>query len=194
MLRRHFVYTAVLVTLLAACSAAADSLWPLNSTSSLFADAKAKKVGDLITVLIVETTTATQNASTDYSKDFSHENAAGVGKLLKLIPELGYSVEQQGKSSGETTMSNNLATKLTATVTKVLENGNLVIEGHRSIVTNGEKQDAKLTATVRPLDVSASNTVPSTSLADVKVECTGKGAIGDRQKEGFISKLLKWLF
>lgn len=187
------VFTAILI-LLAVGPLAADSLWTSDADKGLCADKKAAKVGDLVTVLIVEGAASSQKASMDFDKDVGHSNDVGVGPLLKLLPELSFSSSQNGSASGQTTMSNKLVTKLTATVTKVLPGGNLEIEGDRSLVTNGEKQEIFFSATVRPEDIGTDNSVTSTSLADVKVWYSGKGPVGDRQREGIVTKLIKWLF
>jgi flagellar L-ring protein precursor FlgH len=194
--------SVLFLILAAAGSAMADSLWPRPEPAegpqaaavSMFADQKAHKVGDLVTVLVVETTQASQKATTDYSKDFKHSNEAGIGPLLRLLPELGFNSSQAGQASGQTTVSSNFVAKLTTTVTEVLPSGNLRIEGKREIVTNAEKQEVTLTATVRPQDIGSDNTVASTYLADVSIKSAGKGPVADRQREGFFSRLLKWIF
>jgi flagellar L-ring protein precursor FlgH len=186
------VIIAVLI-LLSVSPSLADSLWVPNSTS-LCADSKAKQVGDLVTVIIVESTVSSQQTSTDYNKSLDHSNKQGVGPLMNLIPDLGFSSQQKGSAGGATSMTNKFITKITATVTKVLPNGNLVVTAQRSVLTSGEKQEATLTGTVRPQDVAPDNTVLSTYLADVDLKYTGKGPAGDRQKEGVVSKILKFIF
>lgn len=182
------------IVLLASSQAMADSLWTEDSATSLFADRKAAKVGDIVTVLIMEGATSTQKASSGFDKDVEHSNSAGLGPLLKLLPEFGFSSSQSGSASGQTTMSNQLITRLSATVVKKQENGNLEIEGSRVLETNGEKQEISFSATVRPEDIGTDNTVTSTNLADVQIHYAGKGPIGDRQRAGIVTKLIKWLF
>jgi flagellar L-ring protein FlgH len=171
----------------------ADPLWTPNATS-LCADTKAQRVGDLVTIIIAESTSSSQKTSSDFDKSVDHSNAAGIGPFLKAIPPISYNSTQKGSSGGATMMTNQLITKLTATVTEVLPNGNLKLSAVRSVVTNAEKQDITLTGTVRAIDVGSDNTVLSTYVADVEIKYTGKGPAGDRQKEGFLSKLLKFLF
>jgi len=188
----------LILALLIAAPAVADSLWTQGNGCSLVVDLKARKTGDLITVLVIEETLSKQEASTQYSKDFEHGNEAGwgarLGTFLKLVPPLTFSSAQQGSAAGQTTMTNNLITKITATVTNVLPSGNLQIQAERKVDTNKEKQTMTLTATVRPQDVSQDNMVASTNLADLQVTYNGKGPVGDRQKEGFLSKLLRFVF
>lgn len=186
------VFTSILILVLASM-AMGDSLW-LPTSTCMFADSKAKRVGDLVTVIIMESTVSTQSTSSDFSKDVNHSNKQGFGPLLNIVPELGFSSTQKGAAGGATTMSNKFLTKLTASVTEVLPNGNLVITAQRSVITNAEKQDAALTAVVRPQDIASDNTVLSTFLADVKLKYTGKGPAGDRQKEGVVTKVLKYIF
>ncbi|HOK53887.1 MAG TPA: flagellar basal body L-ring protein FlgH, partial [Armatimonadota bacterium] len=143
--------------------AQADSLW-LPVSTSMFTDIKAKQVGDLVTVMISEGASSTVKASTDVAKDMEHSNQAGIGPFLRLIPELGFSSGQSSSASGQTTMTSTFVAKVTATVTKVLENGNLEIQAKRTVVTNGEKQEITLTGIVRQMDIAADNTVMSTYL------------------------------
>jgi len=183
----------ILAMLLIASSAIADSLWTPKSTS-LCADAKARQVGDIVTILVVESTASVQKASTGFDKKLSHKNDAGIGTLLKNLPEFQVSSSQKGSASGSTSRISNFVAKITATVVKALPNGNLVLEGKRTVSTNRERQEITLTGTVRQQDIAPDNTVLSTYLADAEIKSTGKGPVGDRQKEGIISKLIKFLF
>ena len=193
MLFRFAQVFTVLLILATVSSVSADSLWKPTS-GSLFTDLKARQVGDLVTVLISESSASTLKAGSDFNKSVEHSNNAGIGPFLKLIPEIGFSSEQSGKAGGQSTMSNQLVAKVTASVTQVLTNGVLEIQAQRTLVTNGEKQEITLTGHVRPEDIEADNTLLSTYLADVQINFTGKGAIADRQKEGVITKLIRFIF
>ncbi len=184
----------ILLVLIAATSLFAESLWKPTSSTGLFTDIKARQVGDVVTVLIVESSSTTQKASTDYDKKLDHKSDAGIGSLISKIPPFDFTSAQKGGASGSTSRTSNFSAKITATVIKVLPNGNLVIEATRGISSNSEKQQIKLTGTVRQQDIAPDNTVLSTYLADAQIDNSGKGPIGDRQKEGIISKLLKFLF
>jgi len=193
MLFKHIRFWVVIAIFLAVTPLLADSLWTADA-DRLFTDHKASKVGDLVTVIVAEQTTSSQSASTDVSKDLKHGSDAGIGPLLNLLPSFEFNSSQSGAASGKTTVSSDFSTKVTATISKVLPSGNFEITGERQMVTNGEEQKIILTATVRPEDIATDNTVSSSYLADVQIKCTGKGQISDRQKEGFISKLIKWIF
>lgn len=194
MLSSYVKALAVMLILLSITSVSADSLWVMTSPCSMFTDIKAKQVGDLVTVLISEGSSSIVKASKGFDKSLEHSNTSGIGPLLKLIPDLGFSSEQAGSTSGQSSVSTSLTANVTAKVVKVLDNGNLVIEAQRTVVTNEEKQEITLTGTVRPQDIEADNTVLSTYLSDVSIKQTGKGAVGDRQKEGIISKVIKYIF
>ena len=188
-LARFIGFAALLLT----TSAYANSLWTPQG-GNMFVDQKARRVGDVVTVLIVESSSTTQQASTGFDKKLDHKNDAGVGSIIKNIPAFDFSSAQKGSSTGSTSRTSNFTAKITATVTKILPNGNLEVEATREVSTNSEHQNIKLTGTIRQQDIAPDNTVLSTFLADAKIECSGKGPIGNRQTEGLISQLLRFLF
>jgi flagellar L-ring protein precursor FlgH len=173
--------------------ALADSLWK-DGNRGLFADRKAVKEGDVLTVLIYESTTASSRADTKTSKSDSASTKPGVGPLLSLLPEWSVSGKTGSQASGSTTRSGTLVGKISVVVKEVLPNGNLKVEGTRTVGVNGEKEKIVLTGIVRPEDVSAENTVPSTAIAQAEIHYEGKGPVGNKQREGLLTKLLKWLF
>lgn len=186
-------YAAILAAALAISAASAESLWT-PTAKSMIADRKATQVGDIVTILVTETTSSSDKASSDFNRKLNHNTGAGVGPLAGLIPKVTATSAQTGSSGGSTSRSTTFTAQMTAKITKVLPNGNFEIEGARSVQTNSEKQDIKLTGTIRPEDIAPDNTIQSTYIADAKISSTGKGPIGDRQKEGIISRLLKILF
>ncbi|MGQ9808682.1 MAG: flagellar basal body L-ring protein FlgH [Armatimonadota bacterium] len=169
------------------------SLWR-DERGSLFTDLRAMKAGDTVTVLVMESSIASQKASTDLKRDSNFKVGPGGGFLFKNIGEMSYGGSSTSKGEGSTSRSSNLITRLTATVTDVLPNGNLVIQGEREIRTNEENQIIRLSGVIRPSDVSPDNTVSSTLIADAKIELTGKGPIAQRQREGILTQLIRLLF
>ncbi|MCL5105767.1 MAG: flagellar basal body L-ring protein FlgH [Armatimonadetes bacterium] len=172
----------------------AESLWLSATSKSAYADKRASKVGDTVTVIIEESAVSTQQAATDTKKDTSLSNKPGVGPLLNKVPAFSYSGGDSVKAQGSTTRSMKFVSKMTATVTRVEPNGNLVIEGSRLVQTNKEKEEIKLKGTVRPQDIALDNTVLSTSIANAAITHAGSGPVGSRQKEGIISRIFKILF
>ena len=190
----------------------ADSLFPGSGANtpgsvagvSLFADNKAHLVGDILTIVINETASAASQAATKTSKTESMNYGPGTGPTLLnfgplhfglgSIPALGLSGGTGSDASGSTSRTDNLAARITVTVTQVLPGGNLQVQGHRLVGMNAETQDITLTGVVRPQDIAADNTVQSPLLADAQIKYGGKGPVGDKQHAGLISRIFKLLF
>jgi flagellar L-ring protein precursor FlgH len=171
----------------------ADSLFN-GSGRSMFSDVKAFNVGDIVTIIITETSSATSTANTSTSKESNTSVGPGTGKILKQFPPLSFQGSGANTAAGTTARTGTLIASMTARVVRVLPNGNLEIEGMREIMVNSENQKMVLTGTVRAVDIAPDNTIRSTFIADAKIRYEGKGIIGQKQREGVISRLLHWLF
>jgi flagellar L-ring protein precursor FlgH len=173
----------------------ADSLWTNGGSGrSLFSDLRAYNVGDIVTIIITEVSSAKSEATTKTEKETETSVGPGVGPLLKQFPTLGFQGSGSTSATGSTTRTGTLTASMTARVTRVLPNGNLEIEGSREIVVNSENQKIILSGTIRQVDISPDNTIRSTLIADAKIRYEGKGVVGQKQREGLITKLLHWLF
>lgn len=189
-----YKFLAVIMLLIMAVSITnAESLWSDTHTSPL-ADKKAFKVGDIVTITIEESASSSQQASTDTSKNSSLKNTAGSGPLLKNIPSFSYSGNDSVTAKGSTTRSSKFIAKMTAIVKKVNDNGTLEIEGSKFVQTNSDKEEIKLTGTIRRQDIASDNTISSSCIANAKITHSGSGPVGSRQKEGIISKIFRILF
>ena len=189
------IITAATTAILIAGSATAESLWTVaDKSNSVYTDKRAAKVGDVLTVIIVESATSTSSASTDTKKNSSTDISSGLGPLVKNIPAISTSGGDSMKASGSTSRNMSFSTRMTVRVTRVDNCGNLEIEGTRMVQTNKEKEEIKLTGTIRPEDIATDNTVLSTSIADAKIAHQGSGPIGSAQKMGIITRLLRILF
>ena len=104
--------------------------------------------------------------------------------------------DNQFSGSGKTTRSEDLAATLTTQVVEVYPNGNLKIRGGKSVTVNNENQIIYLTGIVRPYDVTADNTVDSGNILNAQIAYTGKGAISDKQKPGWLMRIFdtNWPF
>jgi flagellar L-ring protein precursor FlgH len=170
------------------------SLWS-ESSGSLFEDFKARRVGDLLTIVVVESTSASTSADTAVKKSESASTQAGVGPLLKLLwPELSAGGKTDLSASGSSTQSGRLTARITVVVVEAQPNGVLRVEGRRTLKINNETQTLVFTGLVRVRDIRADNTVPSTLVANAQIQFEGKGPVGSRQREGLITKLFKVLF
>jgi flagellar L-ring protein precursor FlgH len=170
------------------------SLWSEQS-GSLFEDFKARRVGDLLTIVVTESTTASANADTAVKKSESASTQAGVGPLLKLLwPELSAGGKSDLSASGSTTRSGRITARITVVVVETMPNGVLRVEGRRTLKINDETQTLIFSGLVRIRDIRADNTIPSALVANAQIQFEGKGAVGSRQREGLITRFFKVLF
>ena len=180
------------------------SIWQANS-GGLTDDFKARQRGDIVTIVITETASASKQAQTATSRG-STVNAGipnflglekvgllknNIGDLSKLI---NASVDSSFKGSGSTSRQENLNATITARIITVLPNGNLMIEGRRSIKVNNEDQEIILEGTIRPRDISPNNTVNSVNIADARISYSGRGIISDRQSPGWLMNIVDKLW
>lgn len=174
--------------------AEAMSLWSEAApAASMFADRKARAVGDTITIIVSENSSATRTGKADNSKSASTSMDAGVG-IFKWIGSASAGKEDDFKAEGKLSNTNNVNARLTVTVVEVKPNGNLVLSGTQSIKQNGEEQKITITGTVRSDDVTAENTVLSTYVADAQIKIEGNGPIAQKQRQGIITRILDFLF
>jgi len=177
---------------------ASGSLWQASS-SGLAEDLKARRRGDIVTVVISEQASASKQASTGTSR--ASTLSAGMPNLLGLekTPIKGWmdlanllnaSFSSKFDGSGSTSRQETLSATISTKVTDVLPNGNLMIEGRRNVKVNNEDQIIVLTGTVRSRDVSSDNSISSSLIADARINYSGKGIISDRQKPGWLMNVL----
>jgi flagellar L-ring protein precursor FlgH len=199
---------STLVLIVSSSVVCADSLFPVKeaqralkgssntATASLYSDVRARNVGDILTIIIAESTTAKATANTDVKKDESVSGFASTGLFQRLFKDLNLSASsnRNATGSGSTGRTGTLTTTLSVQVKEVLSNGVLKIEGSRVIGINSETQRVTLTGMVRPEDIALDNSVPSNLIASAEVKYEGKGMIGDTQKQGILTKIFKFLF
>jgi len=184
------------------------SLWmEASAKGSLFLDYKGRHVGDIIIVEIVERTTASNSNSTSTSKSSSVSstltNLLGLPTNLGITNFLGSGNElnmdnaaNSDKSfdgSGSKSKTDTIQGTIAARVTEVLPSGNLIIEGHKELIVDQEKQMITLSGIVRQKDLNASNTVQSSMIADAKIAYSGQGLLTDSNKPGWLMTLLSWI-
>ena len=180
------------------------SIWQANS-SGLTEDFKARRRGDIVTIVITETASASKEANTGTSRNstinagipnFMGLEQAGMIKnnfadLSKLI---NANVESTYKGAGSTSRKESLNATISAKVIDVLPNNNLLIEGRRNVRVNNEDQIIIVEGTVRPSDIGVDNLVNSIYIADARISYAGKGIISDRQKPGWLMNVVDKLW
>ena len=179
--------------------AAAASLFERRTKDSLIGDSKARAVGDLVTILIKESSKATQDTSIERKKESSTDASITTfffpsdKHLVKdgEKPAFKWSSKRESSGEGKSDSSAEIETKVTARVIDVQPNGNLLIEATREIEIGGSALKIVLTGIVRPDDIAADNTVESTFIADAKI--TYEGPMMEVMKRGLLERLMDFL-
>lgn len=163
----------------------------------LFEDVRARRVGDILTIVLVEATKASKKAETSTKKgsDIKLENPILFGNPFSIKHhgktynlDVDIDTSQEFAGSGESSQSNTLAGRITVTVTEVLDNGNLVVRGEKIIAINEGDEYVRLRGIVRPQDIGPDNTVLSTQVADARISYGGSGAVADANIIGWLAR------
>jgi flagellar L-ring protein precursor FlgH len=189
--------SALLLSATLAVATAADSIYPVDRPRLMFADRRARQVGDLVTVQIVETTVATQDASLETARKTEAQANGGTGgffKVLKLIPKGNLSGNIASQGSGATARTSKLNTTITCKVTEVTPAGQLMIQSERVLRMNTDTQTIRFSGIVRPEDVGQNNVILSAQVADARIEVLGKGPIDRHVRQGVLSRIFQYLF
>jgi flagellar L-ring protein precursor FlgH len=172
----------------------AVSLWSDTSHgASLSVDQRAHVVGDIITIVISETSTATRTGTANNSKTSSMAVNAGAGIFTGIMPGSGGSSDAF-TTKGAISNSNVVTGEITVVVTGVKPNGNLLISGTQDIKQNGEDQKISVTGEIRPEDVSTDNKIMSYLVANAQIHVEGKGPLAGKQQQGILTQLFNFLF
>lgn len=177
------------------------SLWSeRGELAEMFSNAKAKRIGDILTIKIVEASSATNKASTSTDRSsgisaqvnglFNLENEIPASKSFNPFSGVSGSLSSDFEGTGATQRSGALNAYMTARIVDRLPNGNLIIEGNREVRVNAENQLITLTGIIRSRDISAENVILSTYIADARISYSGSGVLNDRQKPGWLMRVL----
>jgi len=160
------------------------SLWTSGGAmTNLEADYKASRVNDLVTIVVVQRTTAQATGNVNTGRDFN--TTSGISGLAGHISTSGLTNLLTAQSStklkgtGSTDASTTMNTSLAGRVIAVLPNGNMVVEAERLVAINNQKETMIVRGVLRPGDVGPNNAVPSTALSNLEVELKGKGVVSD---------------
>jgi flagellar L-ring protein FlgH len=174
----------------------------INWMVSLSADRRARGLNDLVTIHVVENLQASGTADAALNK--SSAGSAGISKMFGVETKLPSAVDPTSllagasdtkfKGGGVTTRTGQLTATMTARVTEVLPNGDLVLEGAREIEINGDRQIVVLTGVARPSDIGKDNDVVSTNIGQLRIRYFGKGLMKDNLKPGILIRILNKIF
>lgn len=182
----------------------ATSLWTDDGALTKgYQDHRARRVGDLVTVIVIESSEATREASTDLSRDASvsaevtnfmgaprHFGLPNLYKSGPFDPKVGASTANSFKGAGSTKRKDVLRTRVAAQVVSVREDGNLVVEGRRQVKVNEETQYLFVRGIARLDDITPDNTVSSVALADAHILYGGSGDLTNQQRPGWMYRIL----
>jgi len=182
------------------------SLWVGSNNRNLyFTDNRARGIGDLVTVKIVDKATASKKAATKTGRKSSIDG--GISSVMgyeKSLEEKNRNLSMSNlykasmsnnfDGSGETTRAGNLTATLTCMVVRVLSNGNLLIQGDKDVQVNHETQYIRLYGIIRPQDIESDNSIYSDKIADARIVYSGRGVVSDKQISGWATRVLDWIW
>ena len=176
-----------------------QSLWHDDISHSMFADKRAAGVGDIINIIVSETSTESKNNETKTEKSSSlteaitsflfPQSAGGILSYKGQMPAMQYNSDLKHDGTGAINNSETVVAQIAVRVVDVLPNGNFVVEGRRETAFSGEHQTIVLRGTVRPADVSSADTVYSYNVADASIQIIGKGVVTDNQNMGWFNRI-----
>lgn len=169
------------------------SLFKANYVNNIYSDSKAHRVGDIISVILSESTQAQKNAKTELKKENSATldpivGLGGVGVNFKNDAiQFGYNQGSDFSGDSKTNQGNSLNGNISVHVLRVLPNGNLMIRGEKWMSLNNGDEYIRLTGVIRAQDISSSNTIISSKIANARIQYAGTGTFADIQEQGWLS-------
>ncbi|WP_301655150.1 flagellar basal body L-ring protein FlgH [Stenotrophomonas sepilia] len=172
----------------------AGAIYAAGPTLNLYADRRARDVGDLLTITLLENTTAQTSANTATSKEsgltIGSPSLFGAPVTLggKDILSASANGEREFTGKGNSAQSNRLPGSVTVTVIQRLPNGNLVVQGQKNLRLNQGDELVQVQGIVRPGDISQDNTIPSSRVAEARIVYGGRGPVAQSNAMGWLSR------
>lgn len=177
------------------------SLFSANPTLALYSNDVAWKLGDVITVVLSEVTTATKNVGANYKKDSKINSSATLpfGKVIpKILPnsELSSNINTDNEFTGvgAALQNNQLVGNISATIIQILPNRNFMIAGEKWVTLGTGEEYIRVSGIIRPQDINPDNTISSNNIADARITYSGTGDVQRGANPGWLSKLLNSAF
>lgn len=177
--------------LMVSAAMAQGSMFNDKNFHSLVSDHKAYRIGDALTVLVIESAAA--SSSVDTSANRSTDLGMRGQTLGQQQRGLGASVNSGSDAGGQVVRSGRVTAQITVTVKGMTDNGELLVDGQQTVDVNGEAQNISVSGRVRPKDISDGNSVLSSRLADAHITYTGQGYLADKSKPSVLSRVINWL-
>jgi len=172
------------------------AIYSSTNNRFIFEDVKARRPGDLITVLLQESTNATKSAITSTKKNTSISMPAptlfGLTPSFKGKKFLNNEINNDLTFSGgaDSTQSNRLDGRITVTIAQVYSNGNMLVRGEKILTLNQGSEVVRVSGIVRPADITPDNSVKSTQIANAKITYSGNGAVAESNRAGWLTRVL----
>lgn len=185
----------MLIALAATDVARAQSLWRSERPAPApFSDTTARGIGDILTIVIDESQTFAAGESTSLEKESSLNallsNFDVFPEAFDTLPQVAGSASKEFEGTASVDKDNRFRTKISVLVIDVMPNGNMLVEGTRRLVVDGDKKIVRLTGLVRPYDLNADNTVKSEFVANASFSFEGTGPMNRAVNRGWFSRLL----
>lgn len=170
------------------------SLFKKNYVNNIYSDSKAHRVGDIVAVILSESTQANKDANTELTKESKSalDPVVGFGGSPVTIngKAFQFGINQNSEFTGESLadQSNSLSGDISVHVLRVLPNGNLMIRGEKWLTLNNGDEYIRLTGIIRPKDISTNNTIISTKVANARIQYSGTGSFADANEQGWLTK------
>jgi flagellar L-ring protein precursor FlgH len=170
---------------------ATGSIFNAGSYRPLFEDPRARLVGDTLTVQIVEKVTASAKSTSSVDKNGGVEGGISALPFVKSLSRASASATGSNtfEGKGTTESSNDFTGTITVVVREVLPNGHLLVAGEKQIGVNNNVDTLRFSGQLDPRSIQAGNTVPSTQIANVRLEHRGRGAQADAQVMGWLGRV-----
>jgi flagellar L-ring protein FlgH len=183
-----------------------------REVAGLYEDRKARGLNDLVTINIIENSSASKKADTATGRNstmdanisnlfggslhYDLENLFGKGSGLSgtLMPTIQSNYKNDFSGAGNTSRQGSLIATITARVVEVLPNGNFLIESRKDVTVNREKQVLLLRGVIRPEDIAVDNTIPSNYVAEAEMIYAGEGVVSDKQGQGWLVRFLDFVW
>ena len=170
--------------------AVSDTLYNDNTFTPLYSDQKAWRIGDNVTLVIVESSSASTSADNSADSKLNLNPSLKVGGFDESVTA---SANNSSDNSGATGRKATFAAQVTATVEKIDDQGRLFVKADQQILINDEKQKIYLDGWLRRKDISSNNVALSTRLSDAHIEYDGYGEVSSSTKPGIIKRFFKAL-
>ncbi|MBQ3312118.1 flagellar basal body L-ring protein FlgH [bacterium] len=207
MIKRILIGFLFIISIISVCNNAnAESLFSLSASQnnsvtpkSLFSGARAISIGDIVSIVIEENLTT--NDTMAYNSDKASNTVDNFTTFLKkwfswydIDSPNNYGGSNHVENSANTLRTLKFGDTISAQVVQQLSNGNLMVQGKKTLVNSNERMDLVVTGIVDPRWIDASGKISSSNVANLQFAVSGRGSVSRGQNEGIINRVIKYLF